>query len=150
MLIFILLTFDADKGRAFSLASRLLNVDRYSIPTRITIQVQTRKMARFSKTNWNLEINSNKFQDIDKKKLCTKFNRAISTRKLFLLCMMTLYLWRKFFFQIFSSFSKNMKNFEIISSTLRGISERKLCRIFHWAVTNRMYWKVRTLVRRTE
>ena len=45
--------------------------------TRI-IQVQTRKMTCFSKIIWNFKIGSNTLRDIDKWKLCTKFNRAMN------------------------------------------------------------------------
>ena len=71
-LIFILLKFIADKGRAFSLAFRLLNVDRDNFPIRMTIQIPTRKMACFSKTIQNLEINSKTLRDIDKRKFYSK------------------------------------------------------------------------------
>ena len=62
-LIFILLKFIADKGHAFSLAFRLLNVDKYSLPIRITIEAQTRKMASFLGKFSNLELNSNTLRD---------------------------------------------------------------------------------------
>ena len=78
---FILLKFIANNGRALSLAFRHLNVDRYSFTIRMTIQVQTQKMACFSKIIWNFEINSKTLREIDKRKLCTKFDRGMTTRE---------------------------------------------------------------------
>ena len=40
-LMLILLKFIVDKERAFSLAFRLLNVDEYYFPIRLTLSVQT-------------------------------------------------------------------------------------------------------------
>ena len=55
----MLLRFIADKGRPFSLAFRLLNVDRYSFPIRIIIQtlIQVAKNTRVSEHEKNREKN---------------------------------------------------------------------------------------------
>ena len=92
-------------------------------------------MLRFSKTIWNLGTNSNILRDIDKTKLCTKLNKAITTGNYTCLCTMKLYLWRKLFLEE-QVFSKNIRNFEINPKTLRCISERKLCRKLHLAVAH--------------
>ena len=42
------------QGACFFLRFRFFNVDRYTFPIRITILVQARKTAYFSKTSWNL------------------------------------------------------------------------------------------------
>ena len=77
--------------------------------------------------------------DIDKRKLCTtrKYSR-LGTRKL--------YPWRKFFFQeVYVFREKNIWTSVINSKTLRSIIDRKLCRIFHWAVATRRWLKAGTM-----
>ena len=111
--------FEADsiKKDAF----RLFNVERYSFPSRITIQVQKQKMTCFPKTIWNLEINSNTLRDIDKIKLYAKLNRTMTTRKYSRLCTMKLQLWQKIFFKkcwFFEKYleflNKSKKHYEVL------------------------------------
>ena len=75
--ISILLKFIADRGRAFSLAFRLLNVDRYTFPIRITIEtvIQVAKNAslqqennKFSEKVPTFAINLNTLESLNKSK----------------------------------------------------------------------------------
>jgi len=104
----------------------------FFFPFRSFLQVQTRKMTCFSKMIRNLETNYNILRDIDKRKLCMKLNRAMTTRKHSKFCKMKLYHVESFFFKN-CIISKNIWNLGIIPQKLRGISERKPSRRCYWA-----------------
>ena len=98
-----------------------MNADFF--PIRTTIQVQTKNGTFFSQTIRNFEINSNTLRDIDKRKMRTKLNEVMTTRKYSRLYMMKLYLrilLKKYyvFRKIFEISKLIQKNCEVL---MRGI-----------------------------